>query len=546
MDDIRPEAATTLPLTEPAGPPADPSPLTSPARSILSAAKGRRAIPEPGVQTPRSKIQWEPATRLLMAFVIASLLWFYVLNSENPAASTTYPSVPVVPRGLDKNLSIINDLGTAAVSASAPQDVLSRLTGTDFNPTVDLTGRGPGTYSIPVQVSPPSNVAGVSVQPSQLQVQIVAVDERSFPVEVHTQGRPSIGYRLDTQQVSPPAVTVRGPRDLLSRVNQVAVEVNVEGKQGTQAGEVGPQALDFAGSPISGLQFSPQYVNVTITIQQLLNYKTLPIHVPIAGAPAPGFRITDILVQPTTLTAYGLPSVLEPLNFLETAPVSIGGVTQTLSVNITVPLTNGLTLYPPGTSGQVELRVAIEEISTETQIPVRVDLVGLASGLTGTASPAAIGVTLSGPLDALQGLKPESVRAVLDLSGYAPGTYKLVPVISQPPRTTLSRSDVSEVTVSIVSESTPIPAVSPSPTGLPPPVPTVVPTPRQLPTPTLRAEPSPRAIPTPTATASPIPTPTSTPLPSPTPAPSPTPQPASSPTPPASTPTATPGHTPTP
>ncbi|HMA34226.1 MAG TPA: CdaR family protein [Chloroflexia bacterium] len=422
---------------------------------------------------------WERLTRLFLAFTIALLLWLYVLNLENPAGATTFSRIPVTTHGLGNNLSLGLDLGTVTITAQAPQDVLSHLQAADLVAYVDLAGRGPGTYQLPVVVAPPPNVQGVVVEPSQLQVQITEVSERRLTVQLAPVGRPSLGYRIETQQVTPRDVLVRGPRDQVERIDQLVAEVDVEGKQGTQQGDVRPRALDFAGHEITGLVFNPPYVSVAVAIQQLLNYKTLPIHVPVEGAPAPGYRVTDITVQPTTLTASGLPTVLEPLNFLETAPVSIGGATQTVAVNITVPLAHGLTLYPPDASNRVQVRVAIEELSTKTQLSVLVHRIGLAPGLISVAAPERVDVTLSGPFAALQDLKPDSVQAVLDLTGYQVGTYKLTPVITSPARTTALAVDPAEVTLIITSPPTslpePTPALSPvtapSPTpALPPPL----------------------------------------------------------------------------
>lgn len=414
---------------------------------------------------------WERLSRLALAFVLAALLWIYVLDQENPAIRTTFTNIPITLHGLGPNLNSANDLGTATVIVHAPGDVSSRLQAGNFQATIDLSGRGAGTYRLPVVVVPPPGVTDASVEPAMVSVQIEEMAERRLPVLVRTQGRPGLGYRIQTQQVRPTEVLVRGRRDSVERIDSLVADIDVEGKQGTQTGDVRPKAVDFAGREISDLDFNPAYVNVTIAIQQLLGYKTLPVRVPVEGAPAPGYRVTDITIQPTTLTVYGLPSVLEPLTALETAPVSIGGTTQTVSLDIQVPITNGLTLYPPGTSDRVSVRVAVEEISTKTRLSVLLDKTGLAPGLVAILSPDRVDVTLSGPFDALQSIKPDSVRATLDLTGYAEGTHRLAPVITLPSHTTLQAVDPGDVTVTISPPATPTvlpPTASPPLTPLPP------------------------------------------------------------------------------
>src|SRR5262249_19045537 len=147
----------------------------------------------------------------------------------------------------------------------------------------------------------------------------------------------------------------------------------------------------------------------------LLNYKTLPIRVRVEGAPAAGYAVTDILVQPTTLTAYGSPTLLGPPHFLETAPISVGEATQSIQMSVAVSLTKDLTLYPLNTPNRVQVNVQIAALTTKTQLSVQVRSTGLGAGLISAESPDRVDVTVRGPFNALQDFKPDSVQAVLDL-----------------------------------------------------------------------------------------------------------------------------------
>jgi YbbR domain-containing protein len=110
----------------------------------------------PRRRSRRSWRNWEPISRIALAFTIASLLWYYVLTLENPSGSATFTRAPLTMRGLDNNLSLGNDPGTVTITVQAPQDVLARLRASDFTATVDLSGRGPGSYRLPVNVAAPN------------------------------------------------------------------------------------------------------------------------------------------------------------------------------------------------------------------------------------------------------------------------------------------------------------------------------------------------------------------------------------------------------
>ena len=91
--------------------------------------------------------------------------------------------------------------------------------------------------------------------------------------------------------------------------------------------------------------------------------KTLAVHVPLDGEPAAGFRVTDINVDPTTLTVQGAPDLLDGLNVLDTAPVSLAGVTQTREQRVQVQLPPGVVLSPSQPK-RCKVRVAVEELTT--------------------------------------------------------------------------------------------------------------------------------------------------------------------------------------
>lgn len=427
------------------------------------------ALPGHPVRALWRRIRWERTSRFGLAFVMAVLLWFYVMGLENPAELAVYPNLPIEVRGLTTDLDVRTTLGTATLSVQAPQDVLGRIHAGDFQVYVDTTGLAPGTHRVNVQVQHATDFVQVRVDPPQITLQLGLHGTRTFSVQPRPLGRPYDGYQLEAQTVDPREVTVSGPKEQVDRVVMVVAEVDVEGKQTVQSGLVRPRALDAANQPISGLTFDPEFVKITAPIQQKLDYKTLAVHVSLDGEPASGFRVTDINVDPTTLTVQGSPELLAGLNVLDTAPVSLAGVTQSVSSLVTIRLPTGVVLSPnqPET---IKVRVAVEELTTRMSQSVHIRTIGLGSGLEAALSPDRVEVRVSGAFDALQDIDPNNFSVTIDLTGQGPGTFEVeltAANVVSPNGTRVIDFTPQRVTVAITAQPSPTPQPSASATPTP-------------------------------------------------------------------------------
>lgn len=460
-------------------------------------------------------LRWERGSRLLLAFVMAVLLWVYVMGLENPARSAVYTNLPIEVRGLTNDLDLRITLGTATVSVQGPQDVMERSHAGDFQVYVDATGLAPGTHQVALKVQHSTDFVQVHVDPPQITLQLGLHGTRTFSVQPRPLGRPYEGYRLEPQSVDPRQVIVSGPKEQVDRVVSVVAEIDVEDKQTVQSGLVRPRALDAANQPVSGMSFDPEFVKITAPIQQQLDYKTLALHVSFAGEPASGFRVTDISNDPTTVVVQGSPALLADLNVLETDPVALTGVTQSVSSQVKVQLPIGVTLSP-GQPETVQVRVAVEELTTRLTQSVRIRAIGLGSDLEALLNPDRVEVRISGPFDALQDLDPTSFTAAIDLTGQGPGTFEIELTAANvlgPPGTRVIDFSPQRVTVTITGIPTPTPTLTP------PPLPSVgLPTPGSTPLVVAPLVP-PGIIPTFTPTSTPTFTPTPTDTPTPTRAP---------------------------
>ena len=487
---------------------------SNPTTPSLSLEAGRRPTLLEKVRTLVPSIGLDDrAGRALLSILLAFLLWYYVVNLENPAQTTVFNDLTVDVRGLSKGLKLNNSVGPIDVTVQAPQNALTGLRPADVHPYIDLTGVSAGVHTLPVRVDVQNAQASsisVSTNPNSVQVQLEIEATRDLPVEVRISGTPAFGYNVDAAQADPSTVRITGAQEIVGRVAKIITTVNIDAQGGTQRGSRTPVALDENGNEITGLTFTPQRVQVVVPIKLGLTYKVVGVRADTRGQPAPGYRVSAITTDPNTITICCSPDVLKGIQFLDTLPVPITGTTSNVITQTQLLLPTDVELYP-GQTKTISVTVNVEPLVTTLQVSIAPTVEGAPEGAGVIVSPDRLNLTLAGTFDQLQGLKPTDVRAVIDVKGKGPGTYELQPQITVPQGVTLESSSPESITITILAP-TPVPTSTPTPqpTATPQPSPTRQPTstPLEPPatitgiTPTVAAA-SPTPVHTPTALATP-------------------------------------------
>ena len=159
---------------------------------------------------------------LLLAIVLALLVWVVAEREANPDAERTLPNaIPItlqnVPAGM---MTYEPSARTVRVTLSAPESVWGVLTPDRVSAFIDLSGQVSGTLDLPVQVTVDNRTARVTkIDQPRVSLKMEPLTEAQFPVTVNVSGEPALGFASRPLATSPTTVTVRGP---LSFVRQIA------------------------------------------------------------------------------------------------------------------------------------------------------------------------------------------------------------------------------------------------------------------------------------------------------------------------------------
>ncbi len=424
-----------------------------------------------------------------LALLLAFMVWIVAITEGNPIREGQYPeeglSLEVVnlPQGL-----VLFEPVTERVSVTlrAPQNTWEELSPKNFRAFVDLSDLGPGIHEVPVQVRcaecDQRRITMLGTSPDKITVRLDEVMERQMQVVVEVLDNPAPGYTYRVPEVTPHQVQVTGPRTQVEQVVKVTARLFLLGSKVDVGRQVSVFPQDNQGRTVSKVDVIPATVAVRVPIVERQGYKEVSVKVVTVGTPHPGYYISNITAEPSTLTVFGQPVLLEQApGVIETEPVDLSDAKTTVAKRVGLVVPEGLSILNQPRS--VLVRIEVSPILAGQTFEVPVQLRGLGPGLQATPSPETVEVILSGPLPELQELQLTDIQVLLELANLGRGTFKVAPTVIKPH--TLKVESIVPEQVEVVISAAPTPTVTPVATITATVEVTVTMTPRPVPTPTV-------------------------------------------------------------
>ncbi len=372
---------------------------------------------------------------MIMALILAALSWVVAIEEADPTVERRFPQpIPIRPTGLDPDLNIVGEFDEQVrASVLTTQSVWATLAVEDFQATVDLSGLEPGMYEVPIALElarEPSRIT--EVDPEVVVVELEYAEDRDVPVRFEIEGRPAVGYVSRTEMVEPRQVKVSGPSSYVARVADAWAFLSIQDAMESREERLSLQPRDEEGNIVPHVALRPEAVDVRVAIEPTGYHASLAVKAVLTGEVASGYRITDIAVDPPTVTVFGHPDILAGLDqgFVETRPIAVEGATGDITVRPGLTPPSQVTVIP---GFQLEVHVFIEAIQSSVTITATPEIQGMEPGYTVTVSPETVEVILSGPLPTLQTLMPDDVRVVVSVFELPIGTHRLEPEVIAPP-----------------------------------------------------------------------------------------------------------------
>jgi YbbR domain-containing protein len=394
--------------------------------------------------------------------LLAVAVWIAATLQADPFDVREYAAIPVTLLNQPENTVLFEgDAARVNVRVRAQQSVLEELKPADFVATVDLSGVEPGvSASVPISVT--SSVEAVRIEtydPQRETVHLEDLGTLTMPIEIEVEGQVATGYYSSQPVVDDNGATLHGPLPFLGNVASVTGSVNVEGARADVRENVLITPRNSEGRLVTGVEWDPEQVEVSIRVRRRVGYKPDVEVVPdVRGDPAPGYRRGSVSVEPSTVTLAGPSQVLNDLpGFVETLPISITGATEVLTER--TPLTVPTNVVVVGIDF-VTVTVDILPILSSRTMTSVVEIRNLAQGRQATLSPPEVDVILEGPDALVTELTHEDVQVFVNLFGLELGTHRVEPVVLAPEGISVVSVIPETIEVEIMIQPTPSPTAT--------------------------------------------------------------------------------------
>ena len=386
-------------------------------------------------KSPMKKIYDSKAFWMVISLLASIAIWIYITDIDKETWKTTFYGVRVELEGDDilrdsKNLVITDlDTNTVTVELEGPRRIVGSLSSADLVAKVDVSKLTQSAYtSQPYYVSLPNGIDKSSIKvirqsPSMVNFMVSKLSSKTVQVRGGFEGSLSPNRTAETPVFEPSTITVVGPESYIKNVDYAWVTfgkgVTVEKSYSI---DTGFSLMNAQGEPCSmeNIRTSADTVKATLPILEIKDVKLGVDLVEGGGATSAN---TKIKVEPETIMLAGDSAILSGMNKIILGTIDLTDFSSTFTETYTIPLDNELR----NLTGVTEATVTVEVAGLETRnFKVKnISCVHAPDGATVDILSESIDVTIRGTAEQLENVKPENIRAVVDLTDFkeSVGTY---------------------------------------------------------------------------------------------------------------------------
>ena len=379
---------------------------------------------------------------MLIAIVLATMLWMYVITTVSPGYSDTIGDVPVVFEGEtwlmeNRNLIITNGLdATVDLKVSGNRSDVNKLNRSNITVKVDLTKiYEAGTANLGYSISYPSDVPVGAItedsrDPASIRLTVEKRLTREIPVYVDFTGAVPDGFIADTENavLDYPTINIKGPASVVEKIEQARISISLEGLTESISENYRITLCDAEGNPVEVSELITADVAEVHLDLKIQRYRVIPLklNAVYGGGATEGY--TRYEIKPTSIRVVGSEAVLEDLSELVLGTVNFAELTENVQMTFPINLPEGVTNLTGITEATVDISfvgLSIKEFSTEN---IRIS--NVPEGLVYELMSEVVKVTLRGPTALINKIRPEDIVVSVDLSGKEIGATTVKATIS--------------------------------------------------------------------------------------------------------------------
>ncbi len=261
----------------------------------------------------------------LLSVLFAIILWFMIINYQDPVTSKTIDNVKVGIINEDtitsKNRAVEYLEGnTVNLKLKGKRSVLNTLNKKDVSVKADLS-KVSVTGAVDLDVDLPVGVELVRKSPSMMVISIEKIMSKLKTATPFYEGEVASGYIKLEPGITPNQVEITGTESKLALISSVIVPINIENVKDDITLYVKPQILDSLGNEIDGLRISSGTVEVELPVQKI---EERTIYVKPFGELSSDYRIEYIKPSLSKVKVRGYAEDLANLYSINISDIDLG------------------------------------------------------------------------------------------------------------------------------------------------------------------------------------------------------------------------------
>ena len=285
---------------------------------------------------------------IVLAIVLAIILWAYVIGEVNPETETTVSGVPLRIVGTNvlesKGLTLLTEFDdTVTVVVSGRRSDVYNVNASKLSAKIDVSDCVEGENQVSVQISAPDKVSKAEARDGDFLVIVDKVVTEEKPVDIQISGDLSSDTSVEIVNISEDKISVTGPSTYVEQVDSVRGVLKVKDSAAEYNRSVKLTPVDKDGNPVERVELSQE--TVTVEAEKLLT-RTVSVEVVTTGSAPAGMSVTP--ASNLKLKIRGHYDDIKSIASLKTAPVNISGITQNTTMEVTVQLPPNITALDSG------------------------------------------------------------------------------------------------------------------------------------------------------------------------------------------------------
>ena len=377
----------------------------------------------------------------LIAILFALILWFAVINVDDPVVSKNFKNVPVQL----VNTEVLTEAGmtyeildnTAVVeniTIYGPRTLVESLSESDIIAKADMNDiTVANTVAINVSVDA-RNSAKITNIRSSLECVKLNIEEsknKQMVINATTTGKLASGYIVGGIELDQNRITISGPESVVSKIATAKVNVDVAESSSDVATYGTVRLYDKNGVEIQSdlLVKSTEKVHINVNI---VPTKYVPVKYQVVGTPAEGYAVAEdgITCDIMTVLIAGETEVLRDVDaiVIPGEELNVEDMTETKEFVVSLKnyLPDNIILGDKEYDGKVTIKVPVEEVVTEVvellQSNITITNVPEGKQVSLVEVPDYIELEVTGVVSNVRKVMTGEVTATVDMNAVLPET----------------------------------------------------------------------------------------------------------------------------